>query len=59
MITFGGRQPQPGNGNPSEPNGQGASKPGTPCSPLLPLSPFLPRFPTGPDSPFVPSCQND
>lgn len=30
LDTFGGRQPQPGNGNPSEPKGQGASSPGTP-----------------------------
>lgn len=29
-FTLGGLQPHPGNGNPSEPNGQGASKPGTP-----------------------------
>lgn len=30
VDTFGGRQPQPGSGKPSEPNGQGASNPGTP-----------------------------
>lgn len=30
--TFGGRHPQPGSGKPSDPNGQGASNPGTPFS---------------------------
>lgn len=44
-LTFGGRQPHPGNGNPSVPSGHGASNPGTPCSPLSPRSPFLPRLP--------------
>lgn len=46
--TWGGLQPHPASGSPSAPNGQGASRPGTPWSPLLPLSPFLPRFPGGP-----------
>lgn len=53
-YTFGGRHPHPGNGKPSEPNGQGASSPGIPCSPLSPRSPFRPRFPGGPASPLPP-----
>lgn len=54
LITFGGRQPQPGNGKPSEPSGHGASSPGTPCSPLSPRSPLRPRLPSGPASPLPP-----
>lgn len=48
IATLGFLQPQPGNGSPSTPTGQGASKPGTPWSPLSPLSPLRPRFPIGP-----------
>lgn len=47
-LTFGGLHPQPGKGNPSVPNGHGASKPGTPWSPLSPLSPLRPLLPRGP-----------